>query len=204
MNIDAKNLSRKENYKLLISSILPRPIAFITTEGKDGTINAAPFSFFNVITAEPPLVGVSVGRKPDGSFKDTARNILEANNQFVIHIVDETLIEQVNQSAANYPANVSEVEETGLTLIKSEKVTVPVIKEAKVALECTLHQHMELGGKQDEPRCDFIIGEVVSYRVSDSLYKEGNIQTELLAPVSRLGGVDYGLLGEIISKPRPT
>ncbi|WP_306301375.1 flavin reductase family protein [Thalassobacillus sp. C254] len=148
MNIDAKNLSRKENYKLLISSILPRPIAFITTEGKDGTINAAPFSFFNVITAEPPLVGVSVGRKPDGSFKDTARNILEANNQFVIHIVDETLIEQVNQSAANYPANVSEVEETGLTLIKSEKVTVPVIKEAKVALECTSISIWNLGGNK--------------------------------------------------------
>ena len=202
MNIDPSKLTRTDNYQMLIGSVLPRPIAFVTSQNEEGIVNAAPFSFYNVITANPPLISISVGRKPDGSSKDTARNIIEGK-EFVVHVVDESNVELVNETSADFPPDVSEVAEVGFTLEKSEKVNVASIKEAKVKLECKLSQALTLGGTEDEPSCDFIIGEVVNYRVEDDLYLEGKIDAKKLAPVSRLGGSDYEKLGETFSIPRP-
>lgn len=202
MNIDPGKLTRTENYQLLIGSVLPRPIAFVTSQNSEGVVNAAPFSFYNVITANPPLIGISIGRKPTGEMKDTARNIIE-EKEFVVHVVDENNVKLVNETSADFPSDVSEVDEVGFTLEKSEKVLVPSIKESKVKLECKLSKKLTLGGTEDEPSCDFIIGEVVNYRIDDELYKEGKIDTEKLAAVSRLGGSDYGKKEEMFSVPRP-
>jgi flavin reductase (DIM6/NTAB) family NADH-FMN oxidoreductase RutF len=203
MNIDPSKLTRSENYQLLIGSVLPRPIAFVTSINNEGVVNAAPFSFYNVITANPPLISISIGRKPNGVLKDTARNIIEGK-EFVVHVVDNANVQLVNETSADFPPDVSEVAEVGFTLENSEKVNVASIKEAKIKLECKLSQALTLGGTEDEPSCDFIIGEVVNYRVEDDLYLEGKIDTGKLEPVSRLGGTDYGRLGAMFSLPRPT
>ncbi|WP_096199638.1 flavin reductase family protein [Bacillus sp. FJAT-45350] len=200
--IDARSLTRAENYKLLIGSVVPRPIAFVTSQNRDGIINGAPFSFFNIVTAEPPLISISVGRKPTGEKKDTSANIDELK-EFVVHIVDETNVNGINQSSANYPSGKSEIEDIGFTQIPSEVVGVPSIKESKLRLECKLHQTIPLGGTEDDPRTDLIIGEVVYYHIADECIVNGEIDTDLLNPLSRLGKTEYGGIGRTFSLPRP-
>lgn len=203
MYLDPKLLTRQENYKLLISSVLPRPIAFVTSKSEDGVLNGAPFSFYNVVTSDPPLISISVGRKQNGERKDTSRNIL-STKEFVVHVVDWNNVHAVNETAANYPAEVSEIIKAGLTEIPSKVVAVPAIKEAKVRLECKLHQSIPLGGTTEAPITDLIIGEVVHYYVEDPLYKDGLVNTEKLLPLSRLAGLDYGKIGEIFPLERPS
>lgn len=199
MEINPSQNKRAENYKLLIGGVLPRPIAFITSQGKNGVLNAAPFSFFNVVATDPPMLAVAVMRKPGGIHKDTARNILELQ-EFVINVVDEHNVEKVNHTACDYPPEISEVTEAGLTTSPSKVVGVPRIVEARVHFECRLHQHLELG---NGPNSDLIIGEIVHIHVDDSLYQEGGkIDTQKLAPIGRLAGTDYVTLGKIISMPR--
>jgi flavin reductase (DIM6/NTAB) family NADH-FMN oxidoreductase RutF len=200
VEINPKSQTKAENYKLLIGSVVPRPIAFITTVGEDGVVNAAPFSFFNVVATDPPMVAVTIMRKPDGLPKDTARNIL-ASRDYVIQVVDERNVEAVNHTSCDYPPHVSEIEPAGLTTVKSEIVSAPRIKEAKIHMECQLRKHLELG---NGPNSDLIIGEIIHFQVDDSLYENGKINVTALAPVGRLAGSDYVTLGELFSKPRPS
>ena len=201
-SIDPDSQSVQENYKLLIGSIIPRPIAFVTTLSEEGVLNAAPFSFFNIVTANPPMVSVSVQRK-DGEPKDTARHAGK-QGEFVVHIADERYIEAVNETAASVPAEVSEVELTGLTPVPSEAIAVPGVAEARVRMECVLEQSVPLGGLDGTPSCDLLIGRVVRFHVDDTLYDHGRIDPEALRPVSRLAGNDYAKLGERFTLVRPT
>ncbi|MDY7222829.1 flavin reductase family protein [Halalkalibacterium halodurans] len=203
MKLNPDSLSRKENYRLLIGAVLPRPIAFVTTKSKAGVVNAAPFSFYNVLTAEPPLIGISVGRKPDGTPKDTARNGQEIG-EFVVHVVDEQNVEAVNVSSIPLPPEESEVEYAGLTEVPSEVVSVPSLAESRIRLECKVESVIPIGGKGGEPAADFLIGRVVHYEVADDLFQDGGIDTEALRPVSRLAGNEYGKYGETFSLDRPT
>ncbi|MDP5273276.1 flavin reductase family protein [Chengkuizengella axinellae] len=199
-SINPSAQSRTENYKLLIGSIVPRPIAFVTSHNEEGLVNAAPFSFFNAITAKPPLISISIGRK-EGEVKDTAYNIIN-NKEFVVHIVDNSFIKQVNQTSADYPSNVSEIKETGLKLVESTKVKVSGIQEAKIRMECKLHQAITIGD-DNQPTCDLIIGEVVMFHIDEDCYAQGKIHIDNLEPVSRLGGADYSKIGETFTIPRP-
>lgn len=201
MFIDPQALSERENYKFLIGSIIPRPIAFVTTKSEDGVVNAAPFSFFNIVSSNPPLISVSIQR-PSGRVKDTARNIL-ATKEFVVHIVDTTNVTMVNETAAALPPEESEIPRAGLTLIDSMKVNVPGVAEAKIRFECKLEQALELGGDGENPGCDFIIGKVVAYHIDEALYDEGRIDAEGLAAVSRLAGNDYAEIGRTFTIARP-
>lgn len=200
MEINPKTNDHTANYKLLIGGVLPRPIAFITSVGNQGVVNAAPFSFFNVVSTNPPMIAVAVMRKPGGVQKDTARNILQTK-EFVINVVDENNFEKVNETSCDYPPEISEVDKAGLSTSQSRVVNVPRIAEARVHFECRLHQHLELG---HGPNSDLIIGEIVHIHVEDSLYQDGKIHTEKLAPIGRLAGLDYVKLGEIIKRTRPT
>lgn len=202
LSIDPTGQSVQDNYKLLIGSIVPRPIAFVTTQSKEGVLNAAPFSFFNIVTANPPMVAVSVQRKPGGVQKDTARNAAIAG-EFVVHISDESYIEAINVTAANLPPEESEVDLAGLTAIPSELVSVPGIAEARIRMECVLEQSLPLGGSKASPACDLLIGRVVRFHVDEALYENGRISAEALKPVSRLAGSDYAKLGEQFSIERP-
>ncbi|MBH0169916.1 MAG: flavin reductase family protein [Bacillota bacterium] len=200
-SIDPQELSVKENYKFLTGSIIPRPIAFVTTLSSDGVLNAAPFSYFNALTSDPPLIAISVGRK-DGNQKDTSRNAEELG-EFVVHIPDETYINAVNQTAANLEPDQSEVELTNLTKAQSVKVGVPGIAESKIRMECIVEQIIPLGGTPDKPSTDLLIGRVVHYHISDELYQNGRIDADKLKPVGRLAGTNYVKLGETFSLERP-
>ncbi|WP_054025615.1 flavin reductase family protein [Bacillus sp. FJAT-28004] len=203
LSIDPTSQSVQDNYKLLIGSIVPRPIAFVTTLSSEGVLNAAPFSFFNIITANPPMVAVSVQRKPGGIQKDTARNAA-VTGEFVVHISDESYIEAINLTAAPLPPEESEVELAGLTAIASDLVSVPGVAEARIRMECVLDQALPLGGTEDSPACDLLIGRVVRFHVDEVLYEKGRINAEALKPVSRLAGNDYAKLGEQFTIVRPT
>jgi flavin reductase (DIM6/NTAB) family NADH-FMN oxidoreductase RutF len=201
ITIDPANQTERDTYKLLIGSVIPRPIAFVTTLSKEGIVNAAPFSFFNVVTANPPMLSIAVQRK-NGVPKDTASNS-EDTGAFVVHISDETYIEAINQTAANLPPDESEISLAGLKLVSSEKIAVPGVAEAKIRMECVLERSIPLGGIEGAPACDLLIGRVVCFHIAEELYEEGHIDPLALKPVSRLAGSSYSKLGDIFSIERP-
>jgi flavin reductase (DIM6/NTAB) family NADH-FMN oxidoreductase RutF len=205
ISIDPSTQTDKDNYKLLVGSIIPRPIALVTTLSQAGILNAAPFSYFSIIASQPPLISISVQRK-QGVMKDTARNATETGS-FVVHITDESIIHMVNETAANLPPNESEVERAGFTPIASEVIDVPGLQEAKVRMECFLEQSIPLGGcgkDGDQPACDLLIGRVVRFHFAEDVYEDGHINPDKLNPMSRLAGNDYAKLGTRISMERPT
>lgn len=195
LSIDPTQQTERENYKLLVGTVIPRPIAFVTSMSADDLVNAAPFSYFNIVSSDPPLLSVSVQSRA-GVLKDTARNAIEAG-EFVIHVVDESNVAEVNKTAASLPPEESEIDLTGLTLIPSEVVKVPSVEQAKVRFECQLEQAVELGGTR------LLIGKVVRFHIDESIYENGRINPETLKPVSRLAGTNYVKLGEIFSMKRP-
>ncbi|PYZ92331.1 hypothetical protein CR194_15980 [Salipaludibacillus keqinensis] len=198
-NIHPNQLSKKETYRLLTSAVAPRPIAFVTSISEDGVLNAAPFSYFNLISAEPPLLSISIGRK-QGHQKDTARNILQVG-EFVVHVTDEDNVKAVNETSMNLPSDQSEVEKVGLSPTVSDVVGVPSLKESKVRFECTLEKHLVF--EERDSATDFIIGRIVNCYVDDNLYKDGVVRTDKLKPVARLGGKEYASLGKIFELERP-
>lgn len=200
LSIDPVNNTERENYKFLIGSIIPRPIAFVTTQSKDGILNGAPFSYFNIVSSNPPMISLSIQRT-SGRRKDTARNIIETK-EFVVHIVDEQNVEKVNMTAASLLPDQSEIELAKLTPVDSVKISVPGVKEAKIRMECSLEHSIELGG-MDSPGCDFIIGKVVQFHIESDIYENGRIDPRGLSAVSRLAGTNYAKIGEIFSIERP-
>lgn len=202
LSIDPNTQSERDNYKLLTGSIIPRPVAFVTTLSKEGILNGAPFSYFNIVTANPPMISVSVQRQA-GNQKDTARNAI-GTGEFVVHISDETYVEAINETAAPLPPNESEIELAKLTPIKSEAIAVPGVQEASIRMECVLERAIPLGGTEAQPACDLLIGRVVRFHVAERLYEKGRIHAEELQPVSRLAGNSYAKLGEQFEIVRPT
>lgn len=197
---DVQSLSDKENYKLLIGSIIPRPIAFVTTLNQDISVNAAPFSFFNIVNNHPPMIAIAVQRA-GGKRKDTALNI-ERVGDFVVHITDEDNVQDINETAAPLVYGDSELSRTDLSLITSTAIKTPGIQEAKIRFECKLSQIILLGDELDG--ADLIIGEIVTYHIDDSIYEgDFKINPHTLQVVSRLAGNDYAKLGGLFTIDRP-
>ncbi|MCR8656415.1 flavin reductase family protein [Paenibacillus endoradicis] len=202
ISIHPQQQSERDNYKLLVGTIIPRPVAFVTTLSDQGIINGAPFSYFNIVSSNPPMVSLSVQR-PEGRLKDTARNIYDCK-EFVVHIVDEYNVSSINETAASLPPDESELELAGLSLVTSSVVNVPGIKEAKVRMECKLVHALPLGGNQEGiAGSDLFIGEVVMFHIEESIYEEGRIDASELKAVSRLAGNNYAKIGETFSIERP-
>ncbi|TCI32834.1 MULTISPECIES: flavin reductase family protein [unclassified Exiguobacterium] len=199
LSIDPTALTERDTYKFLIGSIVPRPIAFVTTRNGD-VVNAAPFSYFNIIASNPPLVSVSIQRK-DGVMKDTARNAV-ATEELVIHIVDETNVALVNETAANLGPEESELDRTTFTLEPSDVIETPGVKEAKIRMECKLHHHVPIE-HDGKVTADVLIARVVRFHVDPELYQAGRVDAAQLAPVSRLAGDFYAKLGEQFEIERP-
>ncbi|HSJ39003.1 MAG TPA: flavin reductase family protein [Planococcus sp. (in: firmicutes)] len=195
LSFDPYQQTDRENYKLLIGSIIPRPIAFVTSKSEQGIVNAAPFSYFNIVSANPPMLSVSIQRL-GGKKKDTARNIL-SGKEFVVHIVDEENVFEINETSASLPPDQSEIDVTKLTLVDSEEIGVPAVAQSKVRFECVLHQAVDL------PGADLLIGRIVRIHVDEAIYKEGRINANLLKPVGRLAGTNYTKIGEVFSLKRP-
>ncbi|MGP7816270.1 flavin reductase family protein [Niallia sp. 01092] len=200
-SIDPAALSAKEVYKFFIGSIIPRPIAFVTTLTEGTILNGAPFSFFNIVSSDPPILSIAVQRK-EMIQKDTARNI-QQTKEFVIHICDEDNIEKINETAANFPSDISEIEEAKLQPVDSWLISTPGIMEAKIRIECKLEKIITINNEEGKPACDLILGRAVYFHISDDLYKDGKIDAKRLKPVSRMAGNDYSKLGETFTIERP-
>lgn len=200
----ADQLSAKDTYKLLSGTVIPRPIAFVTTLSSGGTVNAAPFSFYNVVSSDPPLLSISVNRA-GGRQKDTARNAVE-NGEFVIHVSDEAIIEDINETAANLGPDESELTRISLHPVESKAVSVPGIQEARVRFECTLERHITFDNDQGVTTADLLIGRVVCFHLDEKVYdaEKGYILTDELKPASRLAGNHYAKLGEEFTLIRPS
>jgi len=201
MIIDPDSQTYRENYKLMIGSILPRPIAFVSTISKNGIHNLAAYSFFNGITSKPPSVCFAPTRKSsDGSKKDTLINI-EETGEFVVNIVTEDIVGPMNDTAPEFPPEISEFEEVGLTPIESQIVKAPRVKESPINMECKLLEVVEVGAA--EPGGGFlVIGEIVLFHIQNDLLDNGRINTGLLKPVGRLAGTEYTTLGKRFSLSR--
>jgi flavin reductase (DIM6/NTAB) family NADH-FMN oxidoreductase RutF len=179
MKIDPTQHSIEDNYKLLTNLVVPRPIAWVTSQGKSGVVNLAPFSFFNAIGANPLYLIISVGLNDSGEPKDTAKNILDTG-EFVVNLVTEELFNAMNISAADFPPDESELEAAKLHPSPSVRIKVPRIAEAQVSLECRLFSSQALGANT------LIIGEVVMFHVADNLIDQ-HLHINNFAPIGRLG-----------------
>lgn len=186
MDIDFSQLTEYQRYKLMASLIVPRPIALVTTLGPDGTVNAAPFSMFNMVGEEPPIVMISLNRRDDTSLKDTALHIVRTG-EFVVHMVDEAIAAQMHRCGEHHPPHVSELDRVGFTALPSKVVAPPRIAEAPVAFECTLFETMETASRQ------VFIGQVRWMHARDELIDTENwrVRLEHYLPVARFGASFY-------------
>lgn len=190
ITLHTKDLKEGASRKLLSGSIVPRPIALISTLQENKKVNMAPFSWFNMVSGEPPMISVSVRYDTDRQ-KDTSRNIIR-EKEFVVHIISHDFLEKANKTSTSLGRDESEVEYANLTIVDSSSIKTPGIKEAKVRFECEYVQHLELESS------DLIIGRVKTFHLNEEVYENGKINLEKLSPVSRLSGKRYGLIGEII------
>jgi len=192
LEIKTDQLEWRDAYKLLQGSVLPRPIAFVSSQDEDGNANLAPFSFFTVISSNPMMICFSPMRRgTDGAKKDTLKNI-ESTKEFVINIVSEEFVQQMNDCATEFASDVDEFEASGLTKVDSVAVRPSRVKESKVHLECILDQVLHFGG-EEAGAGSLVIGKVVHVHVEDDLYENGRINSEKLNPVGRLAGATYTL-----------
>ena len=190
MIYDPDNLPFQEIHKLMIGSIVPRPIAFVSTISKDGKNNIAPFSYFNGVCSSPPTIMFAPARRGwDGSEKDTLVNIRDTK-EFVVNIVSESFAKKMVKCSTDYESNIDEFIVSGLNHIPSEKIISPRLSEAKISFECKLNQIVEVGdGKAGSGF--IVIGNVILFHIDDSVMIDGRIDIEKLNPIGRLAGNWY-------------
>ena len=186
MELDFSTLTEYQRYKLMASLIVPRPIALVTTVNAGGVVNAAPFSMFNMLGEEPPIVMISLNKHKDGKLKDTAANIL-ASGEFVVHLADEAIADQMHRCGEQLPPDQSEVDKVGFTTRASNAVKPPRIAEAPVAFECKLWEKLET-----ESRYIFI-GKVLWLHARDELIdlETHRVRLQNYFPVARFGASFY-------------
>ena len=190
MQIDPKGQSFQDNHKLMIGSIVPRPIAFISTKSTNGILNLAPFSYFNGVCSKPPTIMFAPARRGyDGLTKDTLNNIRDTK-EFVVNLVSEEIVEPMVACATDYDKEIDEFKISKLTPVDSHKISSPRVKESKVSYECELHTIVEIG--KAEPGAGFVvIGTIVMFHIEDDVYKDGRIDLKALNPIGRLAGNSY-------------
>jgi flavin reductase (DIM6/NTAB) family NADH-FMN oxidoreductase RutF len=193
MRIDPAYLDPETAYRLITGVVVPRPIAWVTSLSSGGTLNLAPFSAFTFVAPKPPMLAISVGRKGK-IYKDTAQNILN-NEEYVVHIADSSLMNAVHESSTEHPPDVSEVDELRLSTLPGERIKVPRLAAAPIAMECRFRQCLEFG----ETRSRLIVGEVLVFHIREGLLNNGKIETEALDPIARIAGPRYAKLGEIVT-----
>lgn len=200
MKFDPSKIDNKLIYRLLTSTVIPRPIAWISSVSEDGINNLAPFSYFNMVGDDPPHVMFST-RRDNNSNKDTLNNVL-ATHQFVVNMVTKDLAEPMNASSATVAAEVDEFELVGVAPIPSVKVKPMRVAESPIQLECELVHHYFLEDHEQGGAC-VLIGRVVMIHITDELLlDEARINNELYKPIARLGGSNYSEQGEIFSIKR--
>lgn len=197
IRIDPATLDEPSVHNLLKGCVVPRPIAWVTTLGPHGIVNAAPFSCYTFLATRPPLLGLAIEPKPSGK-KDTLVN-LERTGDFVVNAAVEEHAAAINASAAPYPPEVSELARAGLTAVASDRVQAPRIAESPLALECRVERILELG----RSRHSLVIGEVVLVHVRPDLWRAGAVDVAALKPLARLSGDSYGCIRDMFELARP-
>ena len=182
MQYASSELGAHERYKILAAFVLPRPIAWVTTKGPTGVINAAPFSFFNVFAEDPPLVMFAINKRPDGRIKDTWINI-QREGKFVVNLTDEPLARAMHESSGDFPPNVGEPDYLGLKLAPSVDIDVPRLADAPWAMECRTWQVINV--KDDR---QLVIGEGLRFHIRDELWdpKAMRVLMEKYHPIGRM------------------
>jgi flavin reductase (DIM6/NTAB) family NADH-FMN oxidoreductase RutF len=203
MIVDFAELSSSRIYFTMIQTVIPRPVAWVLSDNGDGDYNLAPFSYFNAICSDPPLVALSIGKKAGGDVKDTRRNILERSD-FTVHIAHRELAASVTASSAELAAGTSELRALGLATEPFGRFRLPRLRDCRIALACERFQVLELGPLPQV----LILGLVKAVYIDDAIVELGadgrlTVDPKKLDPISRLGGDLYGMLGEVVSIPRP-
>lgn len=186
-NLAFRDLAPRDRYKLLCAVVVPRPIAFVTTLDENGAVNAAPFSFFNVFSEDPPLVVLGLQHHPDGRLKDTTRNI-HRSGEFVVHMVDEPLADAMNTCAVEFPSGESEASALGLATEASAEVSVPRLAAAPFALECRRQVSLAFS-----PGRELLVGEVLHLHAREGLLDPARMYVDMAGyrPIGRLFGNFY-------------
>lgn len=193
-SFNVEELDERQIYKLMSGSIIPRPIAWVTTQNRSGLVNVAPFSFFNVVSSQPPLVSIAFTAK-----KDTFNNIM-ATKEAVIHLISSQNVKEMNLTASKLNSNVSEADKYDLELIPSQRVTVPSLKNSLVRFETVLYKHIPL-----ENDAQFVILKLKNFIFDEEVLEESSLHilAEKLDPVARLAGNNFATLGEQWTLIRP-
>lgn len=207
MDVKPQELAHREMYRLLITSVVPRPIAWVSTTDRQGIDNLAPFSFFNVLCAAPPLLGFCPGiraqklREARGTaVKDTLRNARKTG-EFVVNLVPLSLAEQMNLSAGEYDAAVDEFPVAGVTKRKSQLVRPPRVAESPINFECKVFQILDFGTETQGG--SLVIGEVVLVHLAEEVLRDGRVDGRLVDMVGRMGGMEYTRTRERFQMERP-
>ena len=200
MDLDPESLEIRARYALMIGTIQPRPIAWVSTISPDGKTNLAPFSFFTGICANPMSVCFAPVNDRNGRKKDTLVNV-EATRQFVVNFATEANAAKMNQTSAPYPYGVSEFEKAGLTALASTKVKPPRVAESPAAFECELLQIVRLG--EGALAGNLVIGKVVYVHCDDKIYNGGHIRHQDLQAIGRMEGAWYSRTQDAFELPRP-
>ncbi len=202
MILQLDQFKASQRYYLMSQTLVPRPVAWVLSENASGNYNLAPFSYFNAICSAPPLIMLSIGKKPDGSDKDTRRNIIERKH-FTVHIASSDSLQALNQSASPLDVNDSELDALGLATTAFNGFTLPRLADCKIAYACTLHE-VHILGKVEQA---VIYGEIRAIHIDDSVASEDakgriRVDVEKLQPVSRLGASEYMQPGKVVTLKR--
>lgn len=200
MIVDPSANSPQDIYKLLVGAVVPRPIAFVSSQSKDGIRNLAPFSFFTVASANPPVVVFQNTVRANGTRKDTVTNI-EATGEFVVNIVSEDFATKMNATSADVPPDVDEFELSGLTPLASDLVKPERVGESKIQMECKLVQIIRVSNRPMGG--ELILGEVLRFHIDESIVEDLRIDPDKLRPIGRMGGPTYVRCSDRFDMKRP-
>jgi len=200
VKVDPATLSGDATYFWQVATIVPRPIAWVSTVNEDGTANLAPFSFFTGVSSDPPTCLICVARNKAGAKKDTWINI-ERTGEFVIHVVTDALAEKMNATSRAFPYGTDEIDATGLTKVPADRVAVPRVAESPVAMECKLERIVEVGRPGGENA--IIVGEILLWHVEDDLLVGGRIDAGRLDAIGRMSGQSYVRTRDRFDMTRP-
>jgi flavin reductase (DIM6/NTAB) family NADH-FMN oxidoreductase RutF len=203
MILDLSALNPTQVYFQMLQTLIPRPIAWVLSENANASLNLAPFSYFNAVCSDPPLLLLSVGKKPDGTWKDTRVNI-EQRSGFVVHIAHRELVAPLTESSASLPVGVSEVERLGLRLAPFAGFSLPRLADCRIAFACHRFEIREIGGTPQA----LILGRVEQIFVEEGVVVRDakgrpKVAAERVDPLGRLGADEYVTFGEILRVPRP-
>ncbi len=197
VRVDAKELDAAETYRLTVGSVVPRPVAWVTTVGPGGRVNAAPFSSYNYVATDPAMLAINIMSR-GGHLKDTATNLRE-NGEFVVNVATEATLEVMHASSAEYAFDESETELLDIPLMPSTHVQPPRIASTPIQMECRLVHILPLGRGGNVLH----IGEVLAFHLSKEVYDGNRLDSVGMRPVARMGGPFYATLGEVLHRPIP-